>query len=132
MFSLVAATGLAWALLDTNVALLVWIGVGGMMGALTGPLLLGVLWKGVTRNGAIAGFAVGAIIFTLIHAPAHLPGIVPSFVGKTTVGAWLLGEASNPYSCAALAQFASLFATVVVSKLSRSLPAEHLEEVFGG
>ena len=131
LVSLAAATGLAWALLDKNVALLVWIGVGGMMAALTGPLLLGVLWKGVTRNGALAGFAVGAVVFSVTHAPAQFPGLVPNFVAETSVGAWLLSEASNPYSCAALGQFASLLATVLVSKLSRSLPAEHIEDVFG-
>ena len=35
---------MAWSLIDTNVALIVWIGVGGMMAAFAGPLVVGALW----------------------------------------------------------------------------------------
>ena len=38
-------TGMAWVLIERNVALLIW--VGGMMAALSGPLILGALWSGV-------------------------------------------------------------------------------------
>ncbi len=64
---MVICTAMAWALMDMNVALLVWIGVGGMMAAFAGPLVLGALWRGVTRAGAYAGFVTGAVVFGLTH-----------------------------------------------------------------
>ena len=37
---------MAWSLMDVNVSLIVWIGVGGMMAAFAGPLVVGALWRG--------------------------------------------------------------------------------------
>jgi Na+/proline symporter len=127
---LLASAGLGWLLLDMNVALLVWIGVGGMMAALAGPLLLGVLWRGVTRAGAIAGFVVGASVFALAKS-----GVIAAawFAGTPleVAAAWLEAQAPNPYSCATLGELASLAATVAVSLVTRSVPEDHLERVFG-
>lgn len=49
---------MAWALMDTNITLLVLMGSGGMMAAFAGPLVLGALWRGVTRHGALRGSSV--------------------------------------------------------------------------
>ena len=40
---LVICAAMAWSLMDVNVSLVVWIGVGGMMAAFAGPLVLGAL-----------------------------------------------------------------------------------------
>ncbi|MEJ2133332.1 MAG: sodium:pantothenate symporter, partial [Gammaproteobacteria bacterium] len=48
---LAICTGMAWMLMDINIALVVWIGTGGMMAAFAGPLVMGALWRGVTRIG---------------------------------------------------------------------------------
>lgn len=122
--------GMAWMLMDMNVALLVWIGTGGMMAAFAGPLVLGALWDGVTRAGAFAGFGTGALVFAMAHGglvdPAWFePGALHA------AASWLAGEAPNPWSCAAMGEIASVTATVVVSLVSRPLPAEHLAELFG-
>jgi Na+/proline symporter len=121
---------MAWALMDMNVALLVWIGVGGMMAAFAGPLVVGALWSGVTRAGAFAGFGAGAVVFAVTHA-----GLVdPEWFGPgalRTAASWLAGEAPNPWSCAAMGEIASVLATWTVSKLSRPLPPEHLAKLFG-
>lgn len=120
---------MAWALMDMNVALLVWIGTGGMMAAFAGPLVLGALWSGVTRAGAFAGFISGALVFSVAHA-----GLVdPAWFGTGvlhTAAAWLAGEAPNPWSCAAMGEITSLVATFAVSKVSPPLPAEHLADLF--
>ncbi len=134
---MVVAVALAWFLIDINVAILVWIGVGGMMAAFAGPLLLGVLWRGVTRAGAYAGFTAGAAVFLLIHPAHYFPALAEFYravVGGGPLAApveWLLGEASNPYSCAALGEIVSLLATWGVSRVSGKLPDAHLDEVFG-
>jgi hypothetical protein len=45
--------------------------------------------------------------------------------------AWLYGEGPNPYSCAALGEGVSIFTTLIVSKLTKPLPKEHVDELFG-
>ena len=70
-----------------NVLLLVWIGLGGMMAALAGPLLLGNVWRGVTSAGAKAGFVSGAVAFIVLHGGIIQPdwfvrGGVPQLVAR--------------------------------------------------
>ena len=65
--TLVGSAVLAWFVMDMNIALLVWAGIGGFIAALAGPLVLGSVWAGVSRAGALAGFWTGAIVFILIH-----------------------------------------------------------------
>ncbi len=122
-------TAMAWALMDMNVALLVWIGVGGMMAAFAGPLVLGALWRGVTRAGALAGFVTGAVVFGFTHG-----GLIDSAWFEPgllhTVASWLEGEAPNPFSCAAMGELASVGATWGVSMLTQALPEQHLAGLF--
>ena len=59
---------MAWSLMDVNVSLVVWIGVGGMMAAFAGPLVLGALWSGVTLKGAYAGLLGGFGVFIVLHS----------------------------------------------------------------
>ncbi len=123
-------TAMAWVLMDMNVALLVWIGVGGMMSAFAGPLVLGALWRGVTRAGAFSGFAVGAIVFGVTHG-----GLIDSaWFGPGVLhelASWLEGEAPNPFSCAAMGEIASVGVTWGVSLVTQALPDELLGDLFG-
>lgn len=121
---------LAWALLDVNIALIVWIGNGGMMAAFAGPLVLGALWRGVTRAGAYAGLSAGFFTFLILH----LQLLDPSWFGagplRDVVG-WLHGEGPNPFSCAAMGEFVSVALTYAVSKATQPLPKDRIEAVFG-
>ena len=65
---LLLCMALAWAMLDHNITLIVWIGIGGMMAAFGGPLVMGALWQGVTRAGAYAGLIGGFGTFVILHA----------------------------------------------------------------
>ncbi len=126
---LLLTMGMAWALIDTNIAIIVWIGNGGMMAAFAGPLMVGALWRGVTRHGAYAGLLAGFLTFAALYLqvldPAWFaPGVLHDVV------TWLHGEGPNPYSCAAMGEFVSVLATVVVSKLTRPLPGDHLDGLF--
>jgi len=131
---LLAAFGLAWIFVNRNVniALLVWIGVGAMMASLAGPLVLGVLWQGVTTRGALAGFLAGAAAFVYLKL-----GLVGAFAGgfyelpDGTVIHWLLNQKENPFSCAALGEIFSVAVTVIVSCCTPKLPAAHLSTIFG-
>jgi SSS family transporter len=126
---LLLCMGMAWALIDTNIAMIVWIGNGGMMAAFAGPLVVGALWRGVTRNGAYAGLVTGFLTFIVLHTrqldPAWFdPGVLHSVV------AWLYEEGPNPYSCAAIGEIVSVLVTFVVSRLTRPLPQAHVEGMF--
>ncbi|MEM7017442.1 MAG: sodium:solute symporter family protein [Pseudomonadota bacterium] len=122
--------GLAWALMDVNVALIVWIGVGGMMAAFAGPLVLGALWSGVTKQGAYAGLIGGFGIFILLHTQMLNPAWFTEGGMLHTAVDWLYHEGPNPYSCAVLGEIVSIILTVTVSKLTQPLPQEHINALF--
>lgn len=126
---MVLCTALAWSMIGTNVTIIVWIGTGCMMAAFAGPLVLGAVWKGVTRAGAFAGLLSGGLVFIVTFngmldpawfAPGPLHG---AFL-------WLAGEAPNPWSCAAMGEIVSLGVTLAVSKLTQPLPEAHVERMF--
>ena len=126
---MIICTALAWILIDMNVALIVWIGIGGMMAAFAGPLVMGALWKGVTRAGAYAGLLSGFVTFVVLHDGWLSPDWFDGGVLDTVI-TWLHGEAPNPFSCAAIGEGVGVVLTFVVSKLTAPLPAEHLDEMF--
>lgn len=116
--------------MDTNIALIVWIGIGGMMAAFAGPLVLGALWRGVTKKGAYAGLVSGMGVFIVLHSGILNP---VWFEGTPLAGVmtWLAGEAPNPYSCSAMGEIVSVAVTWAVSKATQPLPQVHLDGMFG-
>ncbi len=126
---LIICAALAWALQKVNIALIVFIGVGGMMAAFAGPLVLGALWQGVTRKGAYAGLLAGFVSFVIVHAQLLDPNWFGSGIFFDMVS-WIHGEGPNPFSCAAMGEIIGVVVTFVVSKLTQPLPASHLEELF--
>ena len=127
---MVICTVLAWLLVERNVALIVWIGIGGMMAAFAGPLVVGALWKGVTRAGAYSGLVGGFLTFVVLHAELLNPAW---FAGTPLHGvvSWLSGEGPNPTSCAAIGEGVGVVLTVLVSKLTAPLPDAHVAAMFG-
>jgi sodium/proline symporter len=124
---LVGCTGLAWALMDMNIALLVWVGSGGMMAAFAGPLVMGALWRGVTSAGAYAGLVFGMTTFIVLHGQL----LEPSWFGLlSNVVDWLRAEGPNPYSCAAIGELVSVAVTWAVSLATQPLAREHLDRLF--
>ncbi|MEE2777841.1 MAG: sodium:solute symporter family protein [Acidobacteriota bacterium] len=128
---LVGCMFLAWSLMNMNIALLVWIGSGGMMAAFAGPLVMGALWKGVTTKGAFAGLITGMATFIILHTES-LGMLDPALFGPLSgVVEWLVIEGVNPTSCAAMGEIVSVGTTYTVSKLTQPLPQKHIERVFG-
>ena len=127
---MVLCTILAWNMIDTNVTLIVWIGTGCMMAAFAGPLVLGAVWRGVTKAGAFAGLLTGGLTFIvtfngMISPEWFSPGLL------RTAAEWMLGESPNPWSCAAMGELVSLLVTVVVSKATQPLDQSHINRMFG-
>jgi len=104
---LAASAAVAWALLDVNIALLVWMGIGGVTSSLAGPLILGSLWNGVNERGALWGMLTGFVGFAVLHSQ-----ILPF--------SWLSSIGPNPFACASFASLLGVAVTVGVSKLSGS------------
>ena len=122
---LLGSAWLAWSVMDMNIVLLVWIGIGGFTASLAGPLVLGSLWTGVTRAGALWGFWTGAALFVLIHSEV-LSGHWPSGTVLESFGRWFDFFATNPYSAATLAGLTGVLVTVLVSSVTGSLPSDYL------
>ncbi|MEH6542554.1 MAG: sodium:solute symporter family protein [Porticoccaceae bacterium] len=130
LFVLLGAAVLAWHSIGENIALMVWAGLGGMMAALAGPLILGVFWRGVTKQGAIWGFLIGALSFTVLRN-AWLPAGAAdgNIIGQGFF--WVASQANNPFVCATLGEGLSIITTVLVSWVTVALPKAHLDMVFG-
>ena len=101
------------------------------MAALAGPLVLGTLWRGVTANGAIAGFIAGALTFLVTHSGVINPEWFGSSGALRAAADWLAYQAPSPYSCAAIGEIVSIVVTVAVSLRTEPVPRDHLELMFG-
>jgi Na+/proline symporter len=123
--TVVGAAALGWATMDMNVVLLMWIGVGGFVAALMGPLVVGSFWFGVTRAGAVAGFWAGAATFILIRGEI-LSGTWLAGTSLADFGEWFAFYATNPYSAATFGAAVSVIVTLTVSYFTTPLPREHL------
>jgi len=123
--SILGAAILGWMTMNMNVVLLMWIGVGGFVAALMGPLVVGSVWFGVTRTGALAGFWAGAVTFVLIRGEI-ISGLWFAGSSLEAFGRWFAFYATNPYSAATFGAMVSILVTVLVSKFSEPLPRQHL------
>ena len=129
LFVVIITALMAWLMLDFNVALLVWIGIGGMMAAFAGPLMLGSVWRGVTLAGCYAGLISGILVFSVLHAGLISPSwFEPGILQE--IALWLSLEAPNPFSCAAIGEIVSILATWLVSLKTKKLPAHLLDQLF--
>jgi Na+/proline symporter len=105
----IAAVALAWNP-PKFLVILLWIGVGGIVSGSAGPLLIGSMWKRATKAGAITSFVTGVGMYALLY------------VG---VG-W-----KNPFGVAGTCIITASVVMVVVSLLTKPLPQELIDRVFG-
>lgn len=126
---LIICMAMALAFLDRNITLIVWIGTGGMMAAFAGPLVVGALWRGVTRTGAYAGLIAGLGAFMLVHSQLLEPAWFPAGILRGAAD-WLYSEGPNPFSCTAIGEVVSVIVTLIVSRVTRPLPAEYVDAMF--
>lgn len=126
---LIGAALLAWESIGANIALMVWVGLGGLMAALVGPLILGVFWRGVTPSGALWGFVSGAVGFMALQQ-GWLPEGSAEGGALAQVLFWLHGQADNPFACTTVAEALCVAVTLGVSLVTKRLPEEHLDDIF--
>ncbi|HUU73049.1 MAG TPA: hypothetical protein VMW70_10520 [Burkholderiales bacterium] len=90
-------------------AILLWIGIGGIVSGAAGPLLIGSLWKRATKAGAILSFMTGVLLYAYLY------------VGY----GW-----KNPFGVAGTCVVVASVVMVVASLLTKPLPQEHLDRMF--
>ena len=90
-------------------AVLLWIGIGGIVSGAAGPLVIGSLWRRATKAGAIASFLTGVLLYAYLYV----------------IFGW-----KNPFGVAGTCVVAASVVMVVVSLLTKPLPEDHLDEVF--
>tara|TARA_B100000886_G_scaffold313916_1_gene250873 strand:+ start:74 stop:1633 length:1560 start_codon:yes stop_codon:yes gene_type:complete len=121
---------LAWFFMEKNIALIVFIGIGGMMAAFAGPLMLGALWGGVTTAGAYTGLIAGMTTFIILHAQLIDPNWFANYSALHAASLWLYTEGTNPFSCTFVGEMVSILMTLLVSNFSKKLPESHLQTLF--
>ncbi len=103
-----AALWLAWNPPDF-LAVLLWIGVGGIMSGAAGPLVIGSIWRRSSKTGAIASFCVGVASYAAM---------------------WLIIGWQNPFGAAGVCVILGSIVMIVVSLLTEPMPEEKLDEIF--
>ena len=130
VLTLLGSIALGWSIMNMNVTLLIWAGVGGFTAAMMGPLVFGSLWGGVTKTSALAGFWAGAISFILIHGEI-ISGHWLTGTALEDFGNWFAFYAKSPYSAASIGGALSVITCFIVSRLTEPLSVEHLQQVRG-
>jgi SSS family transporter len=123
-FVLLVAAVAAWLGQGLNITLFSAIGFGGMSAAFAGPLILGILWDGVTKWGAFAGFFAGAVFFIGVISGGVTAIGSPSSV-LYTLTAWLEAESGNAFSIAALGGIMGCVVTYSVSRVTPGYSDTH-------
>ncbi len=90
-------------------AVLLWIGVGGIMSGAAGPLLIGSIWRRSTKAGAITSFVTGVALYAFIYI----------------VIGW-----QNPFGVAGVCVIVASIAMVVVSLFTKPMSEEKLNQIF--
>jgi len=100
-----------WLAMDRPkfLAVLLWIGIGGIVSGAAGPLVIGSLWRRATKTGAIASFLTGVLLYAYLYV----------------IHGW-----KNPFGVAGTSVIAASVVMVIVSLMTKPLPKEHLERVF--
>jgi SSS family transporter len=105
----VSAVILAWDP-PKFLAVLLWIGVGGIVSGAAGPLMIGLLWRRATRAGAIASFLTGVGLYATL---------------------WLGIGWKNPFGAAGVCVMVASAVMVVVSLMTRPMDERYLARIFG-
>lgn len=116
----ILVTGVVAALAVFNppelLSILLWVGIGGIISSLTGPVFVGLFWKGATAFGATAAASLAFCLYFAIH-------LGPQFGLYEGMSPWN----ANPFASTGVASMVGLALTVLLSPLGKRLPEEHLE-----
>ncbi|MGH3665202.1 MAG: sodium:solute symporter family protein [Egibacteraceae bacterium] len=101
-------------------SILLWVGIGGIISTLTGPMFLAAYWRGVTKFGALTGGLLAFALYFAIH-------LGPQFGLYTGAFPWN----ANPFASTGVASVVGLVLCMVLSPLGPRLPDEHTTAMRG-
>ncbi|MGY0692411.1 sodium:solute symporter family protein [Virgibacillus sp. FSP13] len=65
---ILAAILMAWSP-PKYLSVFMWIGIGGIVSATAGPLVVGALWKRATKTGATLSLLSGTVVYWIVYLP---------------------------------------------------------------
>ncbi|MFB5663622.1 sodium:solute symporter [Alteribacillus sp. HJP-4] len=65
---IIAAVFFAWTP-PQYLSVFMWIGIGGIMSAAAGPLVVGALWNKATKTAALASLILGTVTYWVVYLP---------------------------------------------------------------
>ncbi|WP_261133515.1 sodium:solute symporter [Bacillus sp. Marseille-Q3570] len=90
-----------------------WIGIGGIVSATAGPLIVGALWKRATKKGAIFSLLAGTLTYWFVYLPFGL-------------------NFTNPFGAAGLGVLVGMITMFVYTKLATPVVSEENDERLTG
>jgi Na+/proline symporter len=100
-------------------AVLLWVGIGGIIASYGGPYLVGTLREETSKTAAITAFVAGFGAFFVLHLGPRF-GLYEGWFPYN----------ENPFAASGIGFMLSCSLTYVVSKITESMPDEHLNKVF--
>lgn len=99
-------------------AVWMWVGIGGVISALSGPVALALWSRQGTALGAILGGLSGIAVYTWLH-------LGPQFGFYEGIFPWN----DNPFASTAVGMLTGVVACRLFSQFGKKLPKEHLDYV---
>lgn len=112
--TLVGGVAMAWNPPEF-LSIMLWIGIGGIVSGMAGPIMIGSLWRRATKTAAITSFVVGVVGYAVIYLPFTNP----------------LGVSNNPFAAAGYSVLIASAVMVIVTLLTKPMPEEFINSIFG-
>lgn len=97
-----------------------WVGIGGIISAYSGPYFIGSFEEATSKKAAIAGFVFGFLVYFTIHLGPQ---------AGLYAGWYPYNE--NPFAATGIGFLASCLGTFLANRFTEPLPTSHVNEVFG-
>ncbi len=102
-------------------AIFLWIGIGGIISAYSGPYLVGSLKESTSKTAALVGFILGFAVYFGIYLAPQL-GLYEGFYPYN----------ANPFASTGIGFIVSCVSTLVTNQFTDPMPAEDRNEIFRG
>ncbi|WP_129113429.1 sodium:solute symporter family protein [Halegenticoccus tardaugens] len=100
-------------------SVLLWVGIGGIISALSGPYFIGNFWEDTSKTAAIAAVLIGFGVYFVIHLGPQA-GLYEGWYPYN----------ENPFASTGIGFVVSCVVTYLVSRFTDPLPQSHLDKVF--
>jgi len=101
-------------------AILLWVGIGGIIASTGGPYLVGTFWENTSKTAAITAMVVAFSVYFVIHLGPQA-GLYEGWYPYN----------ENPFAASGIGFIVSCVVTLAVSRFTEPLPDGHLNDVFG-